>query len=665
MNNIRNEVLETQLKLNHFALHKNSPLTLQVWKKTSGLALGERFSAIVKARLESVEFLHTPAEPIIGRVKPWPTDSEAEKAADAELEKLGKLPSPGQTGHCEPYYDEIFKYGLDHIRECCTPLPAFRLAAEALSEFIERAGRQAKRQDVAAACSHIAHKPPRTFQEAIQLLWLVVLAIQAGDYSALIVPGRIDRRLAPFYEEDIKAGRLTRAEALKMISCLYLAINASCGRGLAYSVMVGGNGIYNELSYLALEALRESRLVYPSVGVCWEPDVTPPELRKLAVELIADGFSNVAVFNDALIRKSLEEYGIPAADAPDYINSTCVEITPCGQSNVYVASPYFPLCIILLEYMEKCNTGDYESFKQGYLELLGSKISEAAAAQNEIRKTRETGTRRPLQSIFTRGCIARQSDIEEGGALCNWVECSFVGLANLVDSLYVIRKEVFENKKFTIPELLEILKKNFADAEPLRQHFLNGFPKYGNADAAVDGEIPAIISFIRRECAKQQIYPGNTHFIPGTFCWEMHQRLGAVCGATPDGRIAGFPFADGAGPAQGREKNGPTAALLSVCSWSHSGLLGGTAFNQRYSATAVSTPEARKKLEILIDIFIRQGGFETQINILDAETLKKAQLCPEEYKDLIVRIGGYTDYFTGLSPEMQSEVIQRTVYKEF
>jgi formate C-acetyltransferase len=143
----------------------------------------------------------------------------------------------------------------------------------------------------------------------------------------------------------------------------------------------------------------------------------------------------------------------------------------------------------------------------------------------------------------------------------------------------------------------------------------------------------------------------------------MHQRLGAVCGATPDGRIAGFPFADGAGPAQGREKNGPTAALLSVCSWSHFGLLGGTAFNQRYSTTAVSTPEARKKLEILIDIFIRQGGFETQINILDAETLKKAQLCPEEYKDLIVRIGGYTDYFTGLSIQMQKEVIQRTVYQ--
>lgn len=662
---IRKEVLEVQSRLREYALGRNLPLTLDVWKKTPELPLAERFAAICKARLEAVDFVHSADEPIIGRVVPWENDPEADAAAEKELEKLGKLPSPGQTGHCEPYYDEIFQYGLDKLKERCSGQTSFVIAAEVLCGFIEKAGKQAVRQDVADACKHIAHKPPRSFQEAIQLLWLVVLGIQTGDFAFLVVPGRIDRRLYPFYEADLKAGRITRDEALRMIECLYFFINATCGRALAYSIMVGGNGEYNELSYLALEALRNTRLIYPSVGVCWEPGITPPELRKLAVELISEGISNVAVFNDRMIRQSLEDHGISHDDAADYINSTCVEITPCGQSNVYVASPYFSLCAILLEYMEQAAAQDYESFKAGYLKLLGGKIAAAAANQNKNRLDREAGTRRPLQSIFTRDCIGRKLDIEEGGALCNWIECSFVGLANLVDSLHIIRCEVFEKKNFTISELLDVLKNDFAGNEALRLHFLNNYPKYGNAVADVDKEIPAIISFIRQACAGQKMYPGDTHFIPGTFCWEMHQRLGKLCGATPDGRSAGFPFADGAGPAQGREKQGPTAAVASVCSWDHSGLLGGSAFNQRYSASAVSTPEAREKLEILIDIFIRQGGFETQINILDAEILKKAQLSPDEYRDLVVRIGGYTDYFTGLSPEMQSEVIQRTVYKEF
>ncbi len=420
---------------------------------------------------------------------------------------------------------------------------------------------------------------------------------------------------------------------------------------------------YSALPRNALEALRRTRLVYPSVGICWNAS-TPAPLRRLAVELIADGISNVAVFNDDLIQQSMIQYGVPAAEADEYINSTCVEITPSGTSNVYVASPYFPLCTLLREYLKISQAGTYDEFRAGYLEYLGGKIGEGAALQNEYRKSRQAGTRRPIQSLFTRDCIARGLDIEEGGARYNWVECSFVGLANLVDSLLVIRREVYEDRNLSLKELDDILEQDFAGNEPLRQRFLNAYPKYGNADAEVDREIPPVTGFITARCAEQKMYPGDTFFIPGTFCWEMHQRLGKECGATPDGRRAGFPFADGAGPAQGREKDGPTAAIRSVCSWDHRPMLGGSAFNQRYSAATVSTPEARKKLEQLIDVFIRCGGFETQINILDADKLKAAQLHPEEYRDLVVRIGGYTDYFTGLSPEMQAEVIMRTIYRE-
>jgi formate C-acetyltransferase len=255
-------------------------------------------------------------------------------------------------------------------------------------------------------------------------------------------------------------------------------------------------------------------------------------------------------------------------------------------------------------------------------------------------------------------------DIEEGGAEYNWVECSFVGLANLADSLNVIKNEVFKEKNFTLPQLCEMLKSDFKDCENIRQRFLNCHNKYGNACGDVDDLLPVITEFVAARCARQKVYTFDSAFIPGTFCWEMHQRLGAECGATPDGRKAGVPFADGAGPAQGREQNGPTAAVKSICSWDHSLMLGGSAFNQKYPLAVLASGESREKFMALIEAFIQGGGFETQINVIDAESLRKAVSHPDEYKDLVVRIGGYTDYFVNLPPGMQAEVIMRTLYQE-
>ena len=662
--NLRDEVLTAQRNLKTLPwTNTNLPLKVESLKRTAGRPLGERFAVIGADQLAAVRFIHTAEEPLIGRVAPWNITPEERNAAKEALKD--QPASPGQTGHCEPYYEEVFRVGLDGLREraVAAGMISFGMAAEGVSVMIEHAAEQAVREDVAVACRHIAHRPPRTFHEAIQLLWFICFAIQVGDRAALVGPGRLDRRLIRFYEADVAASRLTREAAREMIETLYLFINDLCRRGFAYAVMVGGGKSCNELSFLVLEALRKTRLVYPSIGVCWGPD-TPEELRELAVDLIAEGFSNVAIFNDELIRNSLIRYGVPADEAGDYINSACVEITPSGAGNVYVGSPYFPLCTILLEYMESAEPESFEAFRNGYLRLLGDRIRTAAEQQNQFRRQREAGTRRPIQSLFTRDCIGRKRDIEEGGALYNWVECSFVGLANLVDSLCVIRREVYEDSRMTLRELREILRSDFAGAESVRQRFLHGHPKYGNADPAVDEEIPIIVRFIEEQCAAQKMYPGESWFIPGTFCFETHHILGRQCGATPDGRHAGMPFADGAGPAQGREEHGPTAAVRSVCSWDHSSMLGGSAFNQRYTAATVASPEARKKLETLIDIFIRSGGFETQINILDAETLTRAQRHPEEYRDQVVRIGGYTDYFTGLNPAMQAELIRRTLYHE-
>ena len=628
----------------------------------------------VRAKLNSLKFTLTPDEGMIGRVLKPEYTPEEEKAAAEYFAASPWGCSEGQTGHAEPFYDDIFELGIEGLRrkirnagnENEMVYETFLIALDGFAGMIANAAEAARRsgnERIAAVCTKLTSAPPETFQEAIQLMWFIMLGIQIGDRAGLVGPGRIDRRLGGFYERDLAAGKITRAEACEYIALLYCFINALCGSGLAYAVMVGGDTV-NDISYLALEALRLSRLVYPSVGICANAS-TPKDLKRLAVEIISEGLPNPAFFNDDVIRAGLRRYGVPEAECGNYINSTCVEITPCGASNVYVASPYFNLCGCLIETMKNHqDASDFETFLNLYLDRLSEKIRTAASDQNRIRLLRSARMRRPLQSIFTRDCIARGLDIESGGARYNWVECSFVGLANLVDSLQVIRHEVFEEKLLTMQELNSLCENDFRGREDLRLRFLNAHPKYGVASEEADSLIPLVIERLESECARYRFHPDRAHFIPGTFCWVMHQLLGSETEATPDGRRAKFPFADGAGPAQGREKLGPTAAVRSVCSWDHSGLIGGSAFNMKYNQALLKTPENREKLLALIDVFLAGGGFETQINVADNSQLKKAVEHPEDYADLVVRIGGYTDYFVKLSPEMQQELLLRTEYAE-
>ena len=629
------------------------------------------------ARLQSVRFTVEPDELLIGRpIRPnrSPDELEAARTFLREHSPLRDCRNAGQTGHAEPDYTGLFQKGIagllaelrgkiaasdGAVRETCG---SFTLVLEAFGAMISRAADTAEtggNRPVAALCRKIARRPPETFQEALQLIWFVMFAVQLGDSASLLGPGRLDRRLAQFYENDVKNGLLTYSHAVEYFALLYLYINATCPAGLAYAVMIDG-GTVNPLSYAALEALRLSRLVYPSVGLC-VTDATPPDLKQLAVDLIAEGLPNPAFFNDRLLRESMAYYGVPEAETGEYINSTCVEITPCGASNVWVASPYYNLCGILLEALKHpCDS--FEALERQFYRLLGRAIRDGAAEQNRLRQYRREHWRRPLQSVFTRDCLTRGLDIECGGARYNCVECSFVRLANWVDSMVVIREEVFRRRNLSLSELTALLERNFAGRENLRLKFLNHYPKYGWNDPEADALIPPLIDFLRRECAGQRLSPDDSPYLPGLFCWEMHQRLGAVTGATPDGRPTGAPFADGAGPAQGREKSGPTAAVHSVCSWDHRFLLCGSAFNLKFPRSLLAGRAERNKLLALIDVFLEGGGFQTQINAVDDATLRRAIERPEEYADLVVRIGGYTDYFTRLSPGMQQEVLQRSEY---
>jgi formate C-acetyltransferase len=659
-------------------------------------------------RLAAIRFEVDACDRLAGRpvvdLDQWPAGKGGRLPDALHAEAVAYLgqfgPEPGQTGHCELDRSRAFRLGLAALRTDLDARAArargarqetyraFALAVEGLTLMIDHAAdaveaalplaapvRQTELRALAESCRRIARQPPVSFLDALHLLWLIDLGVQASNNAGLTGPGHLDRTLRPYFRRDLARGALSRDEALALIEALYFHINDFIPDGLAIPVMVGGRDargrdLTNELSYLSLEALRRTNLVYPTVGVCWH-EGTPVALTDLAVGLIAQGYATPAFFGDETIQRGLREYGVPARETGHYINSACVEITPVGASNVWVASPYFSTCRILLEELAVQAEGgakaasSFDAFLDAYLARLSGKIrEEGVLPQNEARELRRANGGKPLQSVFTRDCVRRGADIDEGGARYNWVECSFVGLANLADALFVIREEVYCTKRLTLAELNRLLASDFKGYEAERQRFLNAYPKYGNANPEVDGLVALVVGRVRQECARYRMAPDDSPFVPGSFCWIMHERLGSECGATPDGRRAGFPFADGGGPAQGREKGGPTAAILSTTSWDHAPMIGGVAYNMRFNRGLFRGSGTTDRLRDLVVTFLRRGGFETQITVLDHETLRRARENPDPYRDLVVRIGGYTDYFTRLSPSMQDEVMLRTEFNQ-
>lgn len=646
----------------------------------------------VKHVLGEMQFSLDELELFIGRPCREREDQLASQLPEAQ-QVCQRFVPPGQTGHCELDLSALFTLGIDGLRgnlsalaksatgERADTYTSFLDAMDGLSRMIETAAetaeaamkaadehRRAELSVMSGVCRRIAHLPPASFREAIQLLSLVNFAVLA-DMVLLVGPGRLDRSLWRYYQADVQAGKLTRDEALQFIECLYLLVNETVVDGLAIAVMVGGRDeagrdTTNELSYLSLEALRRTKLVYPTVGVCWH-EGTPRELSDLAIELIAEGYTTPAFFNDDVIQRGLAKLGVPSEDRCRYINSTCVEITPCGASNVWVASPYYNLCGLLLEEIQAVSDNppaEFEAFLRGYFDRVNRAIREAVAVQNQFRRERRDHGRKPLQSVFTRDCVARGLDIDAGGATYNWIECSFVGMANLADSLTVLRGELFDARSTTWPEFLVLLQSDFKNNEAARLRFLHDYPKYGQGNEAVDALLGQIASTVIGLCSMYRVRPDDSPYVPGSFCWIMHEMLGRDTGATPDGRHAGAPFADGGGPAQGRETLGPTAAILSTTSWDHSPMIGGLAYNMKFNASLFHTPATRDTLRGLVLTYLRLGGFETQINVVSRETLLAARADPEAYRDLVVRIGGYCDYFTRLSPQMQEEVLLRTEF---
>ena len=635
----------------------------------------------------------------------------------ADLERWQEQIAPatprvdGQRAHMAIDYELLLRQGLGGIREQIAryrkPLDlarpdhlekdVFYLACDmclrALARYSQRyathlrasaddsndSDTQAMWRRLADICDRVPENPASTFYEAVQAIHLTTFALCASQQMLLFQLGRPDRYLLPYYRADLSAGRITPQEAQELIDCLCLMLNAYTPRGLAVGFMVGGlDGggaeVSNELTRMMIESISHTRLSYPGIGLCWSDDL-PKDIARRATELLAEGLSHPALFNDATITAGMAQAGLPPAEACLYQNSTCVEITPVASSNVYVASPYVNLLQLLhdvigLESLDDAGhpvatdwaapaqeVDSLDDLLAVYLAHLDEAIAAAVIDQNTAQMTRRYNGGWPLLSCFVNDCLARGLDIDHGGARHNWIEPSFVGLANTIDAMTAIDTLVFREKRFSLAEMVDRLRADPLDAQ-FQRLLLNHPAKYGNDEDGVDRLATRITTHIASQCQKHQTYLGGA-FHPGFFCWVMHERLGVLTASSPDGRLARAALGDGSGPAQGRERLGPTAAILSATKWDHRPMLGGIAVNLRFQSPKDKSALSESLLG-LVRTFMARGGFELQVNVVDTETLRKAQTHPEDFRDLVVRIGGYSDYFVGLSPRMQQEIILRT-----
>ena len=541
--------------------------------------------------------------------------------------------------------------------------------AESLAAEEDDQVTKAELLEIARICKKVPAKPADSFYEAVQSVHFVTYCLSLNPFRywsrQQFQLGHPDRYLYPYYKKDVESGDLTKEKAQRILNCLGVQINERVPAGLSSGYMVGGKNekgetVANELTAMLMQVIDDVRLVYPAVGLCYTDDM-PDEYLTKACEILSKGRSHPAIFNDEVISKGLRYYGVPEGESHDYIHSTCVEITPTAASNVWVASPYTNMMQLLLDTMTR-EYGSFDEHLDALLKAIDERIKNKYLSENETRRVRAENSVNPLLSCFVNDCLSRGLDIERGGARYNWIMPSYVGMANLVDSLYVLKQIVYEEKRLTVSEFKSILDRNFEDNEALRLHLLNSLPKYGNDIDEIDRYFGMLTDHIIAECEKYTAIHSNGNLIPSVFCWEMHERYGRNTGATPDGRRAGFPLGDGSGPCQGREMNGPTASILSSTKWDHHKLIGGVAVNMKFSKSSQSK-DSVNVMKALIKSYIKRGGFEIQINVTDKSVLEMARQNPEEYRDLIVRIGGYSDYFTRLSPEMQAEVILRTEHE--
>lgn len=549
--------------------------------------------------------------------------------------------------------------------------------------------RKAELERMAAILERVPLHPAATFREAMQAFWFmqVIPQIEANGFS--ITPGRFDQYMWPYLQKDLAEGRITLDEAQELVDMIFLkvceimrvdnaaAAEINAGYASGQNIAVGGideNGddATNLLSYICLAANYHIRLHQPNFTVRLHKN-TPREFLERTVESISCGNGMPQVLNDGLIVESLLRHGIPLAEARDYIPVGCDEITAhrhWGRCNGGYVNFAKVLELTLgggRDIMHGKQAGleapslGAETFGD-FLALFDRQMDYAVGLQaceaNITDHVHRDILPLPFVSVFLDDCVARGMDVTEGGAHYNTTGLVGVGTATCADSLEAIRSMVFEKRKLTLAEYRDLLARDFGDAEATRQYIINRLPKFGNDIDEVDQLAVHVTDRYFDAMRRWKNYRGGD-FWAALYSVSAQIALGNVTAATPDGRLAGAPLSDGLTPMYGLDVSGPTAALKSVAKIDQARSPNGVIINQRLTMNLLMSPEGREKFAQLLRCFADMPSLHWQFNIIDNETLLRAQERPDEYRGLVVRVAGYSAIFVELSRKAQNSIIER------
>ena len=578
----------------------------------------------------------------------------------------------------------------------------YRDLAIYLSKESDDRQRVTELERIADNCVHIAEHPPENFYQALQLVYFVQLILQIESNGHSVSLGRLDQYLYPFYKKDVASGELSEAFASELLENTWiklLSINKirpwshtrfSAGGPLYQNVTIGGQttdgeDAVNELSFLVLESVGRMKLTQPNLSVRFHQGISQ-EFMMACLKVIELGFGMPSFNNDEIVIPELIKLGVEKEDAYAYSAIGCIEIAVPGKWGYRCTGMSFlNMMRVLLATLHNGydsqsghtfhkgigNFADFESFEQlfkAWQHQIHYYTRKTVEIDTAVDSALEEHVPDILCSAFVDSCIPRVLTIKEGGSKYDFISGLQVGIANLGNSLAAIKKLVYEEKRIGREDLLKALEENFEgkEGEKIRQLLLNYAPKYGNDDDYVDLLLKdAYMEFISElenyRTTRYKRGPIGCKYYAGTSSISANVPSGAVVPATPDGRKAFTPVAEGSSPSSGTDLLGPTAVFKSVAKLPTEKIMGGVLLNQKLSPAAIAKDADKHKLiSILRTFFTELKGWHVQYNIVSRETLLAAKQNPEKYRDLVVRIAGYSAFFTTLSPDTQDDIIART-----
>ena len=551
---------------------------------------------------------------------------------------------------------------------------------------------------ISAVCHWVPANAPRNFWEAIQMYWFVHLGTitELNGWDAMN-PGHFDQHLAPFYNSEISEGRLTREEAKELISCFWIKVNNHPAPPKV-GITARESGTYNdftniniggvirdgtdgtsEVSYIMLEVIEELHILQPGNSVHISAK-TPDKFLNSAIHVIRQGHGYPSVFNSDIYVMELLRQGKSLEDAREGGCSGCIEVGAFGKE-AYLLTGYLNVPKILEVTLNNglnpvtgkvvgIKTGDPRNFKsfeelyEAFLNQLQFVVDQKMRVSNYIDRMFAKYAPAPFLSVVIDDCISKGKDYYDGGPRYNTSYIQCCGLGTITDSLAALKKHVFEDKTFSIDRVLSAIQNNFGGEELLRQVLINRTPFFGNDNEYADKiAVQVFNDLIDAIDGKPNIKSGGKYHL-NMLSTTCHVYFGKMMGATPNGRLAGKSISDGTSPSHGADTHGPSAVIKSLAKIDHT-KTGGTLLNLRFLPGLVRKEEDIRKLGQLIRSYFTLGGHHIQFNIVDTATLLAAQSNPEDYKDLLVRMAGYSDYFNDMNADLQQEVIERTENASF